>query len=211
MTGTDTFTYALGVDPGGSGTGGTATISDQLLSMGTTFFDQGSQLSAYVLELGAGVPATGVAALQTFITANPGVFYSYLVPREWDTEATFPAFLSNFESTTSKTYFFVTTTIDTYTTYTSIYKDVFALVEAPTIPLTEFSLASAFWVSLHYNPSGANRVTPMAFSFIYGVTQYPIYGNAAILNTLKNAHINVVGTAAEGGLTNTMVSWGYNC
>lgn len=208
VTGSDTFTYPLAVDPGSSGSDGTATISDQLLSMGTTFFDQGSQLSAYVLELGAGVPATGVSALQAFITANPGVFYSYLVPREWDGEATFPAFLAGFESTTSKTYFFVTTTTGTYTTYTDVMKCVFALIEAPTIPLTEFSLASMFWVSLHYNPSGTNRVTPMAFSFVYGVTAYPIYGNAALLTTLKAAFINVVGTAAEGGLTNTMTSWG---
>ncbi len=208
ITGTDTFTYALATNPGTETAAGTYTVSDVLNAMATTFFAQGSQQSVYVLELGASTATTGVSNLQTFITANPNTIYSYLVPRAWDGNSAYLAFLANFESTTSKTYFFTTTTTGTYTDYTALMKDVVPLVEAPAIPLTEFSLAGPFWKALSYNPSGTNRVTPFAFSFMYGVTAYPTVGNATQLASLKAANINYIGTGAEGGLTNTILFWG---
>lgn len=208
ITAADTFTYPLTTDPGTETTPGTYTITDELNSMGTTFFAQGSQNSVYVLELGAGTAATGVSDLATYITTNPGVFYSYLIPRAWDGEATYLTFLGNYEADTAKTYFWTTTTLATYTDYTALMKDVIALVESPTKPLSEFSLASAFWRALNYNPSGTNRVTPFAFGFLYGVTAYPTLGNSSTLALLKAANINYVGTGAEGGLTNTILFWG---
>ena len=58
----------------------------ELTNMATTFFAQGSLQGVYVLELGAqATPQDGIAALQTWITANPKVFYAYLVPADWDT------------------------------------------------------------------------------------------------------------------------------
>lgn len=60
----------------------------ELTKMGTTFFAQGSTVGCYVLELGVQSTAqAGITALQTWITANPGVFYSYLVPATWDSSA----------------------------------------------------------------------------------------------------------------------------
>lgn len=211
-TGTDTFTYALASDGGTTPATGTILYTTrnvaELVAMGTTFFGQGASQAVYVLELGAGEPSTGVTALGTWITANPGTFYSYLVPRAWDGVAGFLTFLAGFESDTSKTYFFVTTTSGTYTDYTALEKCVFALIEAPTIPVTEFSVAAPFWVTLHYNPNATNRVTPTAFSYLFGVTPYPLKGNAATLATWKAAAINVVGTGAEGGISNTILLWG---
>src|SRR6185437_5160638 len=210
VTGASTFTYALASDPGSETAPGTYTPRNaaELVSMATTFFDQGVSTSVYVLELGAGEAAAGVTALQTFITDNPNFFYSYLVPRSWDANSTFLSFLANFESTTAKTYFHVTTTTATYTSYTPLMKCVIATVEAPVIPVTEFTAAAGFWVTLHYDPSTTNKVTPFAFSFVFGVTPYPTKGNAAILQTLKNASVNVIGTGAEGGITNTILLWG---
>ena len=58
----------------------------ELTNMATTFFAQGSLQGVYVLELGTQTtPQTGIAALQTWITANPKVFYAYDVPADWDT------------------------------------------------------------------------------------------------------------------------------
>ena len=208
VTGASTFTYPLTTDPGTATVEGTFTISGELVSMANTFFAQGSQLGIYVLELGAGTVSTEVTALQTFITANPAVFYAYLIPRGWDANSSFLAFLAGYESTTSKTYFFITTTTANYADYTALMKCAVTLIEAPTIPVNEFSIASLIWVALHYNPSGTNRVTPYTFSFVYGVTAYPIFGNNALMAALKAANVNVIGTAAEGGLTNTMISWG---
>lgn len=207
---TTTFTYSLITDPGAETTGGTwipASVAE-LTAMATTFFAQGSSTPVYVLELGPTAVADGVAYLTTWMTANPKTVYSYLVPREWDGNPAFLALIESYESTTGLTYFWVTTTINTYTDYTDLMKCVVALIEAPGIPATEFSIAAAFWVALHYQPSNTNKVAPFAFSYVYGVTPYPTKGNSALLSTLKTAAINVIGTGAEGGISNTIVLWG---
>lgn len=56
----------------------------EVTDMATTFFAQGSKVGVYVLELGAqSTVDDGVAALTTWITDNPGVFYAYLTPADW--------------------------------------------------------------------------------------------------------------------------------
>lgn len=384
ITGTSTFTFTLPLSGApGAGTGGTwaPASSGELLAMATTFFAQGSAQGVYVLELGAGNSSQGVAALSAFITANnnPQKFYSYLIPRSWDANADFLALANQFESTTAKTYFFVTTTLATYHNYTALQKGVVAMVEAPaygiwganvlsaisyagawavndftalawsgasggqvtgttttahgvlpgqsfttsgstpagyngtftalpgttgstliwalavdpgaesalgqlnasagglvtgttttahgvtvgktftisgsiasTIPggyngtftalpgttastliyalaadpgaitsvhgqlnassyvsagigSLEFSLAAPFFVTLNYNPSTTNKVTPTAYSFLFDVTPFPTQGNAATLSALAAAFVNWVGTGAQGGISNTIL------
>lgn len=62
-----------------------ATQAAELTAMATTFFAQGNSVGVYVLELGTQTNgAAGIEALQAWITANPGVFYAYLVPAAWD-------------------------------------------------------------------------------------------------------------------------------
>jgi hypothetical protein len=64
---------------------GTSGNTAELLNMATTFFAQGTAVGLYVLELGTQTSAdTGVAALEAWITANPRIFYAYLVPANWD-------------------------------------------------------------------------------------------------------------------------------
>lgn len=77
------------------------------------------------------------------------------------------------------------------------------------VAATEFSRAAGWWVTLNYAPSSSNRVTPYNYSFIYGVTPFPVQGNNSLLTTLLNANIEVVGTGAEGGLSNT-IAYGGN-
>ncbi|MHB8914738.1 MAG: hypothetical protein ACYC4K_02875 [Thiobacillus sp.] len=58
----------------------------ELQNMATTFFAQGTGVGLYVLELGYNANiVTQIQSLQTWITANPGTFYSYLTPVDWDT------------------------------------------------------------------------------------------------------------------------------
>jgi hypothetical protein len=210
ITGASGFTYPLVSDPGAETVPGTYNLAGvaELTAMATTFFAQGASQSVYVYELGAGDPAHGVTELSTLITASPQSFYSYLVPRAWADEATFITFVATFEALTAKTYFFVTVTQGNYTSFTPLMKSVVAMIEAPSISATEFSLAAAFWVSLNYDPSSTNKVTPFAFSYLFGETQYPIVGNNSLLATLKAAFINWVGTGAEGGISNTTLFWG---
>jgi len=63
-------------------------------------------------------------------------------------------------------------------------------------------------VTLNYNPSNTNKVTPTAFSYVYGVTPYPVKGNGALFASLKTAGVNIIGTGAEGGISNAMLLWG---
>jgi hypothetical protein len=210
VTGANTFTYALATNPGTQVSVGTYTPANQgeLVAMVNTFFAQSTAQAVYVLELGAGDEATGPAALATWIGVNPGIFYSYLVPRSWDASTGLFALIAEFEALTAKTYFFVTTTTGTYAQYTPEMKCVVALVEAPDLPVTEFSLAAAFQHSLSYAPSSSNRMTPFAFSYLYGVTNYPTVGNGALLTALKAAGVNYVGTGAEGGISTAILLWG---
>jgi len=57
----------------------------ELNAMGTTFFAEGNAVGFYVLELGTqSTVDAAITALATWITNNPGEFYSYLVPADWD-------------------------------------------------------------------------------------------------------------------------------
>lgn len=211
VTGASAFTYPLVSSPGSMTVAGTYTPEDvsELLAMATTFFAQGSQQAVYVLELGGGAGTEGAADLTTWLNANPGVLYSYLVPRYWDANAAFLALIASYENTTALTYFWVTSTQANYTSYTTLMKCVNVLIEAPSgVPSIEFSQAAPFWVSLHYRPSNTNRVAPFAFSYVFGVTPYPTRGNQSFLTTLKTAGVNVIGTGAEGGISNTIELWG---
>jgi hypothetical protein len=296
ITGASTFTYPLASNPGSETVPGTYTVEDvaELLAMATTFFAQGSSQGAYVLELGAGDANDGVAFLTTWIEENPGIFYSYLVPRYWDANANFLTMLGNFNALAAKTYFFVTTTLATYQYYLATMKCVDMMIEAPTysvwpanvltalswndgvgtatttsahgivpgntfqltgslpagwngyfvalagtggssivfavaanpgnetqlgslvasgyastgVPATEFSHAGDFYVTLNWNPSSTNKVTPLNFAYLNGVTPFPINGNASLLSTLNDANVSVVGTGAQGGISNTLLIGG---
>lgn len=132
-TGASQFTYSRPLNPGAATVQGTFTSpqAGELNAQITTFFAQGFQQGCYVLELGPGTAAEGVAALSAFINSNDPTFYSYLVPRSWDASPDFLALLATFEHDTAKTYFFVTTTLATFQSYTDTMKCVVALVEAP--------------------------------------------------------------------------------
>jgi hypothetical protein len=210
VTGASTFTFPLAVNPGLETVAGTYTPPGQgeLTAMVDTFFAQGTGQAVYVLELGAGDETTGIPALAAFITTNPLFFYSYLVPRMWDANPAFLALIAQFEALTAMVFFFVTTTVATYSAYTPLMNCVIAFIEAPTIPVTEFSAAAAFQTSLSYAPSSTNRMNPFAFSYLFGVTPYPTRGNSVLLTALKTAGVNVVGTGAEGGISNTILLWG---
>jgi hypothetical protein len=297
VTTTMAFTYTV---PSGTASSATGTLVytpedvAELVAMNTTFWAQGTNTPVYVLELGAGNPNDGVVFLNSWIQQNPGVFYSYLVPRTWDANANYLTFLAQFENTTAITYFWTTTTLATFSVYSAQMKCAPWMIEAPAfgvypanaltaltasgtavtattatahgvavgqwfqlagvtptgyngfwqaqagttgetlvfnvptalgaetvlgtlvasqfasagIPATEFSWASGFHVTLSYAPSSSNKVTPFNFSFVFGVTQFPVQGNSSLLTTIATANGSVIGTGAEGGLSDTLISGG---
>ena len=209
ITSTTQFTYPLAVNPGTATVYGSVVnaFTTELAAMNTTFFAQNGQIGVYVLELGSGNAASGIAALNTFIETNPGIFYSYLIPRGWDADGTYPAFLSDYSAPVSKVYFYTTVTLSTYTNIGS-YKCAPMLIESvsPVLPATEFSMAAMFWTTLNTNPSSANKVPPLCFSYLQGVTAGSWSG--AQLTAFKTSNVNFVTTGAEGGISNTILEWG---
>lgn len=218
VTSATEFTYSLSSDPGTATTMGVVktVVAGEIIQMNTTYWAQGAARAVYVLELGDITIPAAVAALSDFIDKDISLgntyqkFFSYLVPREWDSEATFKTLTGQYTSPGSLVYFFVTSTIATYQSWVATKnKTVFAGVEAPNIPATEFSMAAAFQSSLSNDPGSSNMVPPMAFRFMYGVTEYPVENNGTLLKTLQDNHINYIGSSAEGGLSNKMLVAGH--
>lgn len=212
------FTYPLTSDPGKATVMGTFTtvVAGEIQQMNTTYWAQGKSRSVYVLELGDIKVAPAVAALSSFIDEDTALgntyqkIFSYLVPREWADEPTFKTLTGLYTSPDSLVYFFVTTTIATYDEWVATKnKSVFAGVEATDIPASEFAMAAPFQSSLSNDPSSSNMVPPMAWRFMYGVTDYPPAGNGTLLKTLQDNSVNYIGTAAEGGLSNKMLVAGH--
>ena len=146
------FTVPLATTPGTISAYGSYTLEDvaELLAMAITFFAQGSTQGVYVLELGPGNPNDGVAALTTYLTANPnsnytagapGYFYAYLVPRTWDANPNFLSLLASYESNSALTYFYITSTLATYSVYTSLMKCAKVFIEAPAFALVPAAIS----------------------------------------------------------------------
>jgi hypothetical protein len=133
IIGVASFTYPLASNPGTETLAGTYVPAEvaSVTERATTFFAQGSGQSVYVLELGPGDAADGVTFLTAWIAANPNFFYSYLVSRSWDANASFLAMLGDFNATTAKTYFFVTTTLQNWQLYANTPKCVVLMIECP--------------------------------------------------------------------------------
>lgn len=202
-----TLTYDLATNPGLATVQGSFILENQqeLIAMATTFFAQGKANSVYVLELGTGDAASGVTALEAYITDPTLRFYAYLLPKDWADEATAITMARNNESTTAMVYFWVTTTLLNYANWTNI-KSVVMMVQEASAPATEFSLAGPLYKALSYNPSNTNKVAPFAFQFLSGVTAFT--GSKVTQQLLRTANCNYVGTGAEGGISNKLILWG---
>lgn len=207
VTGANTFTYVLAVNPGTQTTPGTYLPSNAgfISNSATSFFAQGTSVGTYVLELGPqATAAAAITALQTWITANsnPQVFYAYLVPANWDlsSAAALNTMTANYESPSGQTYFFITTTVTNLPTY-AVNKAVFAVVPSPTQASTEHQAAACFYQWLVNNPGSANQLAPMAFRFVFGVTPWSNVGTQANINTVLTNFGNYIGTGAEGGIS----------
>lgn len=277
-----------------SGSGALATILSatgnyaELENMNTTFFANGTVQGVYVLELGVQTtPDDAVSALQTWIQSNPGVFYAYLVPADWDstkdevgsvtitsagsgytsaptvtfsaptsgttatgtasiqngevisvtitnpgngytsaptvtfsaptsgTTATGTANLAsafnilagNFASPTALTYFFGTTLSTTISNY-SPNKSLNLMADSPLAPSTEFSQASQFYNWLLNNPGPANKLAPMGYRYLYGVTPWTVLGNSTAIDTILSANGNLIETGSQGGISNSILFMG---
>jgi len=235
VTGASTFTYPVTSNPGLTTVVGTYIPHKciELTQMAATFFGQGNEIGVWILELGYQSSINNkVTALQTWINNNPTTIYGFLMPREFGSDPlALPAWpglptpapaptswmnlLKQYQNPEAMEYFWITVTPTTMRTLDPTYKDVFKMVEAPyltdptqanlTTTQGEFTIAAAFYNALAYRPSNTNRVAPMAFKYLYGVTQYPQKNNGPLLVSFKQTDTNYVTTGAEGGIAFTML------
>jgi len=201
------FTYPLASNPGVETTLGTFQLESvaELQAMGDTFFAQGAVQSVYVLELGVDDTAGGVTALGAYLEAPAIRFYSYLIPKAWDTESTAPTLFRQYDGTTASVYFFVTTSVGNYTAWTTLpTKSTMLFLQSPNAPDAEFSAAAVFYVTLATDPGPVSLVAPLAFRYVSGVTPYSTLTPTQVA-TFKAAGLNWIGTGAEGGISNTLI------
>ncbi|MBU9310866.1 hypothetical protein [Burkholderia multivorans] len=111
---------------------------------------------------------------------------------------------SLYSSPTSKTYFFVTTSSTNLANYSTL-KSVFAVVPSPLAPSTEFTAAAFFYQWLVNQPGASNKLAPMAYRYLYGVTAWPAQGYNAQITTILSGYGNLVLTGAEGGISTACV------
>jgi hypothetical protein len=221
-TGAETFTFAV---PTGTTSPATGTLTyttrnvAELVAMNDEWWAQQNSgtLAPYVLEVGAGEDTAGIAELATYLTNNPNnmyqpgatnFFYSYMVPRSWASDSSYLTLVAAYSTITSRTNFFTTMTAGNYTSFPKTSIRVCGLVEAPSIPPTEFSIATGFFNSLNFSPSTTNKVPPLCFSPASDVTPYPTSGNLTLLAALKAAGVNYIGTGAEGGINADIFQYG---
>jgi hypothetical protein len=228
VTASNAFTYPLTSNPGSVTTLGTYLPQkcNELSQMASTYFGQGNEVGVWILEIGyQNTPANETTAFQTWLTNNPLTIYGFLMPRHFGSDpltlgssaapTAFTNLLKQYQNPEAMEYFWLTVTPSTMSNLGSTYKDVVQMVEAPALtdptqnnitnPNGEFSLAAAFYNALVYRASNTNRVAPMAFKYLYGVTQYPQKGNGPLLVSFKTANTNYVTTGAEGGIAFTMI------
>ena len=302
---------------------GTSGNYAELTNMATTFFAQGTAQGVYVLELGTVTDAqAGIAALNTWIAANPKVFYAFLTPANWDTipaptsttvtitadaGSTLPAgtyytqiayinaggtignlspvatsdvassntdelvvtsppaltgataylvyigtaadalylqntsagtpigtnydqaapittttappsttlatLASNNSSNTSKTYFCVQSSETDVAAYGTMgsnsvwvgIKSVIAVVPSPSAASTEFTAAAWLYNIVVNNPGPANKLAPMQYRYLFGVTPWPATGYSSQIQSIANYGGNWVGTGAEGGIAQNCI------
>jgi len=218
ITGASAFTYPLAGNPGSETVLGTyVSVSvAEVTDMNAEWWAQGSTLAVYVLELGALGSVNAIAALATYLEKYPnteyedgdvGYFYHYCVPPEWSSQSTYVTLVEEYEATNDMTYFDTTMTTGNYTSFAGV-KSVIGEVQAPAAPATEFSVVATMFNVLNRNPSATNKATQFCYNFQFDVTVYPKAGNSTILAELKAAGVNIVKSAAEGGISNAMLAYG---
>lgn len=206
-----TFTYPLASNPGSETVPGTFALASvaEVGAMNNSYWGQGQSQAVYVLELGPGTPAQGVTALAAFLLApTPVAVYAFVCPAAWDTEATAPTLFKQYESPTSKVYFIVSSTLATYTPWTTTpIKSVELWLQSPLAPSAEFSAAGGIYPQVATAPGPVNLVAPLAFRFLFGLTPYTTLTPPQVA-AVKALGINWVGTGAEGGISNQLIANG---
>lgn len=183
--------------------------SDDLTTAVNTFFAQNSRVGTYLLELGYtdGTVKSDAATLKNYIDEPLLPFYGYQVPKEWDQDESFLALAKQYESPTSKLYFFILTAAPESAMSLNPYSGIKSIVSMNDDSYPEtYAVASILANVVSASPSSVNKVPPMSYRYLYGVNANQ--AKSSVLSTMEKNYINYVGTGAEGGISNTILMMG---
>ena len=225
-TGLETFSFPLLSNPGSVTQAGTWVIhnANELVQQAITFFANGVNQAIFVLELGLTNVSNAVANLSTYISNNPntnyvpgatGFFYVYEVPRSWDANPAFLSLAQAYESPNSRTYFWTTTTLATYSAYTNLEKSVYAKVESPALPANQtvtctnavYAAADGpYPATVTFTGNAAHDILPGQWFQVVGFL--PLGYNGWYLATQGTAGTTLVGTTILTQTPGTMTTAG---
>jgi hypothetical protein len=224
VTGVDTFTYPLIIDPGIAITVGTAQLgaAANLNAQVSTFFRQGTNAGVYVLELGFHTSfGNELLTFENYLSVNTLAYYGYLLPYNWGSATNIPDLITlfeQFENPEAMVYFWLTLNANAAGMIPKTCKCCIQLMEAPSVlavrqaalpgEYAEFTMAGMFYWGIQFKATAVTRVAPMCFKYIYGVTPYPLQNNGPTLVGFKENAINYIQTGAEGGINYTNIYQG---
>lgn len=210
--------------PSTVGSGGSAndnsTAIAELTAMAESWFAN-TGAGCWVLELGPFSVTAIEDALSRFIETYPQLFYAYVLPRGAQNDPNLPAFVANQAGADERVYFFLCGDKEGYKPLLingQGQKSVFYGAEYTGSAVTRGTTAAntahehlASAVAAQFcsaRPSGLNRLAPMSFRQLVGITPWPEAGHGPLFAELKRNNISFAGTANEGGVEGSILFWG---
>lgn len=123
---------------------------------------------------------------------------------------------NDYSSPTGMRYILINSSVTNITAYGTMgadsvwsgYKGIIAVVPSPSAQAGEFTAAAwAYNVAIN-QPAANNKLRPMQFRYLNGVTPWPASGYDTEIQTMRNYGANYVGTGAEGGISNNCIFGG---
>ncbi|MXV44325.1 hypothetical protein GS501_04600 [Saccharibacter sp. 17.LH.SD] len=201
-------------------TSGNKAAMAELQAMAQSWFAN-TRAGFWILELGP-ISTTAIEApLSAFIATYPQSFYAYVLPRGATHDANLPAFFANQSNSDARGYFFLCGDADSYKLllvngqgqksvfYGAEYVGSAVTNGTSAATLTQEHLASAVAAQFcSARPSGLNRLAPMNFRQLVGITPWPEAGHSTVFAEMKRNNVGFAGTASEGGIAGSILFWG---
>lgn len=180
-----------------------------------------SSAGCWVLELGALETNAIEDALNSFLAQNPQLFYAYVLPRGVEQDPNLPSFLANQASSNARVYFFLCGDKDEAAKLLingEGQKSVFYGAEyigsvvrngTTATNTTQEHLAAAVAAQFcSARPSALNRLAPMSFRQLTGITPWTEATHGPAFTDMKRNNIGFAGTSNEGGVQGSILFWG---
>ncbi|UMM63161.1 hypothetical protein [Aristophania vespae] len=192
----------------------------ELTAMGKSWFANSSN-GCWILELGNVKSRYMSSEFSNWFTENPQLYYSYVFPRGATKDANLPSFIANHSYNDARVYFYFCGESDDYSSliingegqksafYGVEYSGANVRSGTTGANLANEHLAAAIAAQFcAARPSALNRLAPMNFRVLNGITPWPEAKNGQSFQKFKKDNVGFAGTANEGGVQGSILFWG---